>query len=158
MIDWIRDNAAITWVGVAVVLAVAELLSLDLVLLMFALGALAAAVVAGLGGPLWLAVAAFAAVALALLALVRPPLVEKLHAGPTLQTGHQNLVGRTAVVLRPVGPFDGRVQLAGELWSARTDDGLELEEGTQATVVAIEGATAVVTAIPATSTTPAKES
>ena len=48
MIDWIRDHAAATWIGIAVVLAIVEMLSLDLVLLMFALGALAAAVAAGL--------------------------------------------------------------------------------------------------------------
>ena len=46
MIEWMTDNAWVTWVGIAVLLAVAELLSLDLVLLMFALGALAAAVAA----------------------------------------------------------------------------------------------------------------
>ncbi|RYJ07203.1 MAG: NfeD family protein, partial [Actinomycetales bacterium] len=89
MIDWFSDHAWVTWVGIAVLLAVAELLSLDLVLLMFAVGALGAAVVAGLGGPLWLAIAVFAVVVVALLTLVRPPLVEKLHAGPTLQVGHQ---------------------------------------------------------------------
>lgn len=146
MIDWFSDNAWVTWVGIAVVLAVAELLSLDLVLLMFAFGALAAAVVAGLGGPLWLAILVFAVAVAILLSLVRPPLVERLHAGPTLEVGHGSLVGYTAVVLQPVGSFDGRVQLAGELWSARTDDLTEIGEGAQAFVVAIDGATAVVSA------------
>ena len=84
MIDWLADHAWVTWVGIAVVLAVVELMSLDLVLLMFALGALGAAVVAGLGGPVWLALLVFAVVSTALLFLVRPPLVERLHAGPTL--------------------------------------------------------------------------
>ncbi|KQY59345.1 hypothetical protein ASD11_07185 [Aeromicrobium sp. Root495] len=153
MIDWFSDHAWVTWVGIAVLLAVAELLSLDLVLLMFAVGALGAAVVAGLGGPLWLAIAVFAVVVVALLTLVRPPLVEKLHAGPTLQVGHQSLVGSTAVVLEPVGSFDGRVRLGGELWSARTDDAAQIGEGAQAYVVAIDGATAVVSA-----TLPVKES
>ena len=111
MIDWLSDHAWVGWVGIAVVLSVVELMSLDLVLLMFAIGALGAAVVAGLGGPLWLALLVFAGVSVAFLFLVRPPLVQRLHAGPTLQVGHQNLVGRDALVIEPVDSRSGRVQL-----------------------------------------------
>jgi membrane protein implicated in regulation of membrane protease activity len=145
MIDWLADHAWVTWVGIAVVLAVVELLSLDLVLLMFALGALGGAIVAGLGGPVWLALLAFAVVSVALLFLVRPPLVQRLHAGPTLQVGHQNLVGRDALVIEPVDSRSGRVKLANEVWSARTDGGEELDTGTEVHVIRIDGATAVVT-------------
>ncbi len=145
MIDWLVDHAWVTWVGIAVVLAVVELMSLDLVLLMFALGALGAAVAAGLGGPIWLALLVFAAVSTALLFLVRPPLVERLHAGPTLQTGHQNLVGRDALVIEPVDSRSGRVKLASEVWSARTDGGESFDTGAEVHVIRIDGATAVVT-------------
>ena len=126
-------------------LAVVELMSLDLVLLMFALGALGAAVAAGLGGPVWLALLVFAVVSTALLFLVRPPLVERLHAGPTLQTGHQNLVGQAALVIEPVDSRSGRVKLASEVWSARTDGGESFDTGAEVHVIRIDGATAVVT-------------
>jgi membrane protein implicated in regulation of membrane protease activity len=145
MIDWLVDHAWVTWVGIAVVLAVVELMSLDLVLLMFALGALGAAVAAGLGGPVWMALLVFAVVSTALLFLVRPPLVERLHAGPTLQTGHQNLVGRDALVIEPVDSRSGRVKLASEVWSARTDGGESFDTGAEVHVIRIDGATAVVT-------------
>ncbi|MET0447843.1 MAG: NfeD family protein, partial [Aeromicrobium sp.] len=72
MIDWIRDHAWASWLGLAVVLAVVEMLSLDLVLLMFAIGALAAAAAAGLGAPIWITLPLFAVVSLLLLFLVRP--------------------------------------------------------------------------------------
>jgi membrane protein implicated in regulation of membrane protease activity len=146
MIDWLSDHAWVTWLGIAVVLAIVELLSLDLVLLMFALGAVIAAVAAGFGAPVWLAIALFALVSLALLFVVRPPLVGRLHAGPTLTTGHEALVGRSAVVVEPVDARNGRVQLAGELWSARTAvDGSAYDTGTEVFVTRIDGATAVVT-------------
>jgi membrane protein implicated in regulation of membrane protease activity len=145
MIDWIRDHAWATWLGLAVVLAVVEMLSLDLVLLMFAVGALAAGAAAGLGAPVWLTVPIFAAVSLLLLLLVRPSVVAKLHAGPTLQTGHANLVGATALVVEPVDGRNGRVQLRGELWSARTDQGVAFDTGAEVLVTRIDGATAVVT-------------
>jgi membrane protein implicated in regulation of membrane protease activity len=146
MIDWLSEHVWVTWVGVAVVLAVVELMSLDLVLLMFALGALGAAVAAGLGGPIWLALLVFAVVSTALLFLVRPPLVERLHAGPTLQTGHQNLVGRDALVIEPVDSRSGRVKLASEEWSARTEGTETFDTGAEVSVTRIDGATAVVTA------------
>lgn len=146
MIDWMSDHAWATWLAFAVVLALVELLSLDLVLLMFAMGAIAAAIVAGLGGPFWLAIVVFTIVSLSLLFVVRPKVVERLHAGPTLMTGHDALVGRSAVVVEPVDSRNGRVHLAGELWSARAISDTEAyDTGTEVLVTRIDGATAVVT-------------
>ncbi|MEV7396303.1 NfeD family protein [Aeromicrobium sp. NPDC092404] len=146
MIDWIQDHPAASWLGVAVVLAVVEIFSLDLVLLMFALGAVAAAVASGFGAPLWLAIAVFAVVSVGFLYFVRPPVVARLHAGPTLTTGHEALVGRSGVVLEPVDKRNGRIQLAGEVWSARSAEEHHLfETGTEVLVTRIDGATAVVT-------------
>lgn len=146
MIDWMSDHAWVTWLGAGVLLAIVELLSLDLVLLMFAIAAFAAAIASALGAPVWLAIAVFAVVALAMIFLVRPPLVERLHAGPTLATGHDALPGRTAVVVEPVDGRGGRIQLAGELWSARSDDADDtFDTGTEVLVTRIDGATAVVT-------------
>ncbi len=146
MIDWIADHAAATWIGLAVVLAIVEMMSLDLVLLMFALGALAGAITAGFGAPFWAAILVFALVSLGLLFFVRPPMVAKLHAGPTLSTGHQGLVGTSGVVSEPVDYRGGRIKLSGEVWSARAEtDGQSFEAGAEVVVTRIDGATAVVT-------------
>jgi membrane protein implicated in regulation of membrane protease activity len=146
MTDWIASHAALAWLAASVVLAVVELLSMDFVLLMFGFGALAAAAVAVLGAPLWLAVAVFAIVSVALLFLLRPALLHRLHSGPTLATGFSNLVGKPALVLQSVDSRDGRVRIGSEEWSARTADGRPIDVGVEAVVVAIDGATAVVTA------------
>jgi membrane protein implicated in regulation of membrane protease activity len=146
MTDWIASHAALAWLAASVVLAVVELLSMDFVLLMFGLGALAAATAAVLGAPLWLAVAVFAVVSVALLFLLRPALLHRLHSGPTLATGFSNLVGQTALVLQSVDSRDGRVRIGSEEWSARTTDDHPIDAGVDALVIAIDGATAVVTA------------
>ncbi|MBN6759809.1 NfeD family protein, partial [Micrococcus luteus] len=70
--EWIEANAGWLWLVLAAGLAGVELLTLDLVFLMIAAGAGAAGVVALVGGPLALQLAAFAAVALLMLAAVRP--------------------------------------------------------------------------------------
>ena len=71
---------------------------------------------------------------------------DRLHAGPTLTTGHEALVGRSGVVLEPVDKRNGRIQLAGEVWSARTaEEHQSFDSGTEVIVTRIDGATAVVT-------------
>ncbi len=143
MIEWINDNLWVVWLGVATVLAVAELLSLDLVLLMFALAAVVAAAFAPFSPP-WVTMVIFGAVSILLLAVIRPRFRRKLHSGPTLTVGHHNLVGRTAIVDEPVSEFAGRVAIDGELWTARTATAELHDVGEHLTVVSIEGATAYV--------------
>lgn len=147
MTDWIAHHVALTWLAAAVLLAVIELASLDFVLLMFAFGAVSGAIVASVGGPLWLQVAIFVADTLLLLFVFRPALLHRMHAGPTLPTGFQNLVGKNALVLEPVGPRDGRVRIGADEWSARTEGTETIDAGAEARVVTIDGATAVVTVV-----------
>lgn len=146
MTDWVADYAWLAWVALAVLLGLVELLSLDLVLTMFAIGALAAALATALGAPIWLALAVFVVVSVALLYFARPSMVARLHAGPDLMTGPAKLVGQGAVVLEPVGSDGGRVRLAGEEWTAHTDDDDILPAGSRVVVTRIDGATAIVRA------------
>ncbi|WP_229054081.1 NfeD family protein [Aeromicrobium sp. Leaf350] len=143
MTDWVNENLWVVWIGVASVLAVAELLSLDLVLLMFAIAALAAAAASPFM-PAWATMIVFGVISILLLAVIRPRFKRKLHSGPTLSVGHHNLVGRPAVVDEPVTDVSGRVMIDGELWTARTATAEHHDVGERLTVVSIEGATAYV--------------
>jgi membrane protein implicated in regulation of membrane protease activity len=68
-----------------------------------------------------------------------------LHASAQSISGSAALIGREATVLSLVTRDDGRVRLNGGEWSARSmDPAQELAAGTLVTVVAIDGATAVV--------------
>lgn len=144
--DWIRDHAWETWLALAIVLSVAELASMDLVLLMLALGALAGmvAAIATLDGVLQIVVAGAAAVAA--LWLVRPSLVRRLHRSPSVPLGIDRLVGMQAVVTARITALEpGSVRLDGETWTATPyDEGLTIDPGQKVDVVEIRGATAVV--------------
>lgn len=137
------------WLGLAVLLGVAELFSLDLVLLMLAVGALVGAV-AGLAGlDVWLQILLAAAASGAMLALVRPNVVKRLHAGPELVQGHAKLVGRQGVAVSEVTGDGGQVRIGGELWTACAyDDTQVIEPGARVDVLEIRGATAVVYKVP----------
>ncbi|WP_326724042.1 MULTISPECIES: NfeD family protein [unclassified Streptomyces] len=113
---------------------------------MFAVGAVAGSVTAGLGGGVVLQVVVFAAVSVALLAVVRPIAARHRAQQPQLATGIEALKGKQAVVLERVdGSGGGRIKLAGEIWSARSlDSGQAYEVGQEVDVVDIDGATAIV--------------
>jgi membrane protein implicated in regulation of membrane protease activity len=112
---------------------------------MFAVGAVAAAIAASLGGGAVVQVLAFAIVSVALIAVVRPIAAKHRSQRPQLVTGVDALKGRQAVVLERVDGAGGRIKLAGEVWSARSlDTGRAYEVGQEVDVVEIEGATAIV--------------
>jgi membrane protein implicated in regulation of membrane protease activity len=112
---------------------------------MFAVGAVAAAVAASLGGGAVVQVLTFVIVSVALIAVVRPIAARHRSQRPQLATGVDALKGRQAVVLERVDGTGGRIKLAGEVWSARSlDTGRAYEVGQEVDVVEIEGATAIV--------------
>ncbi len=144
--DWLGDHLWAAWLVLAVALGVAEMVSLDLILLMMAAGALVAAVVALAGAPIILQVLLGAGASAAMLLLVRPSLIARLHNGPDLVSGHDRLVGQQAVVTEELSAVNpGRIKLAGEIWSACPyDESLTIAPGERVEVFAIRGATAYV--------------
>jgi membrane protein implicated in regulation of membrane protease activity len=147
---WFEENAWAAWLGAAALLAVAEMFSLDLILLMLAVGALAGMVTAAFDAPMAVQFLAAAGTSIAMLALVRPNLVKRLHTGPELNLGHGKLVGQQGVVTQTVTAQNpGRIRLAGEIWSAQPyDDTLTIEPGETVEVFEIKGATAYVHPLP----------
>jgi len=144
-VDWFSENAWVVWAGIAMALGVAEMLSLDFVLIMLAVGAGAGAVSSLVSPTVWIDLAVAVAVSVGMLAVVRPSLVKRMHSGVELTTGHSALVGHKAVVLEAVDEHAGQVKLAGEVWTARVfEPGSRIEPGAEVEVFGIDGATAVV--------------
>ena len=144
--EWLGDNLWAGWLALAVALAAAELLSLDLILLMLAVGCIAGAITGALGAAVILQVLVAGVASVAMLGVVRPNLVKRLHSGPELQLGHGKLVGRQAIVTEDVTSHNpGRVKLAGEIWTAQPyDDSLTIKAGETVDVLAMKGATVYV--------------
>jgi membrane protein implicated in regulation of membrane protease activity len=142
--DWLRDHLWETWLAVAIVLGVAEMLSMDLFLLMLAGGALAGMGTALFTDSVVAQVLVAAGTSLALLLVVRPPLVKRLHGGPELVLGPASLVGARGVVTEPIAEHQpGRVKIGGESWLAVSTGGeAGIDAGRSVEVVEIVGATA----------------
>ena len=147
--EWFRDHMWETWTAAAILLGLAELISLDLVLLMLAVGAGAGILTALLGLPVAVQVLAAIGTSIAMLALVRPSMVKRFQSGPELTLGHDALVGKQGVAVTEVTGDGGQVRIGGELWSARAyDETSVIPEGARVDVFQIKGATALVHRIP----------
>lgn len=152
--SWITEHPALAWLALALALAAFEVASIDFVFLMFVVGALAGALTAALGAPFVLQVVVAVVVSLLLLGVVRPIVVRRVHVGDPTLTGAAALIGKPARVVETVTETGGRVKIGGEVWSARSapvgaaDVPVALLPGEPVRVLAIDGATAVVTSAP----------
>jgi membrane protein implicated in regulation of membrane protease activity len=133
------------WMIAAGALAVGEVVTVGFFLGPVAVAAVLAAVVALVGGGLALQWAVFIAASIASLLVLRPLARRHLITPSRLRSGTAALVGCQALVLERVDVDGGQVKIGGEVWSARAFDEDEvIEPGKRATVMKIDGATALV--------------
>jgi len=138
----------VLWIVLGVVLAVAEIFTTTLFLIMFAAGAFAAAGAAALGAPVGVQAIVFAAVSALTTLSVRPTL--RKHRRSALDSGEQPfgveaIEGSTALVLERVDAGQGMVKIDGELWQARSYDASQnFAPGERVQVIQVRGATALV--------------
>jgi membrane protein implicated in regulation of membrane protease activity len=133
------------WLGLAVVLGIVEVTTLDLTFAMLAVGALAGALTGLVTDNFVIQALVALVVAVGMLAVVRPVALRHLRTPVETRTGVAALVGEQAVALERVDARSGRVKIKGEVWSARTYDPSQvIEPGRNVEVMQIDGATAVV--------------
>ncbi|SCL69291.1 Membrane protein implicated in regulation of membrane protease activity [Micromonospora peucetia] len=136
------------WIVLGVVLTVAEIFTTTLFLIMFAVGALAAAGAAALGAPVEVQAIVFAGVSALTVLGVRPTL--RRHRRSALESGEQPfgveaIEGSTALVLEHIDAGQGMVKIDGELWQARSYDASQsFAPGERVQVIQVRGATALV--------------
>ena len=143
------ENAWAVWLGAAVLLGLAELASLDLVLLMLAVGSIAGMFTSLATDNVAVQVLVAIATSVAMLAFVRPGIVKRLHSGPDLRQGVTALVGKEGFTVSEVTVHGGQIKLAGEIWTAKPyDEDDVIGVGAKVQVLEIRGATAFVHEVP----------
>ena len=131
---------AIFWLAAMVIFIIAEAMTVSLVSIWFAVGALGAVIVALTGGGLSFQVTVFLALAIALLLSLRG-IVRKHFTPHITKTNVDSVIGATGIVLTPVNNIAalGQVQVNGVEWSARSTDNTHIPAGTLVKVDKIEG-------------------
>lgn len=133
------------WFVIAAALVALEVMTLAFAAGLMAAAAVAAGVVAVVGGGLTAQAAVFALSSLVSLAIAVPLARTRSVARAGFRSGAEALVNRPAVVLTQVDAESGTVRIDGEVWSARAYDETQvLPQGTRVSVFEIVGATALV--------------
>ena len=133
--------AAMIWLALLVVFLVVEgVCPFHLVSIWFAVGALAALLIAVLGGAVWLQACVFFVVSCALLAMLWP-LVRKFLNPRLTATNVDSVIGSTGMVTGDIDNVlaQGQVKLGAMYWSARSTSGDPIAEGTRIRVDRVEG-------------------
>lgn len=147
--DWIVQYSWVIWLVLILLFVTIEMLTLEFTFLMLAIGSFVGLLSGLLGIPWWAQFLIGAAASVALLLLVRPPMLRALRKGEDpAKSNVDALLGARGLVVQTVSGHGGQVKLSnGELWTAvvPTDSpATSLEPGTAVRVLAIQGATAVV--------------
>lgn len=146
MFEWIVANGWVFWLALFLILAIIEVMSLDLYFIMLATGALGSVFTALAGGPFWLQTLVFCVISLLMILFLRPIALKHLRRGPADRlTNVDRLIGLDALVLEPTTRLAGRAKIGGETWTARNEGEGTLEPGSYGRVNRIDGATAYIT-------------
>ena len=140
--------AAVFWLIMIVVFLLAEASTVMLVSTWFAIGSLAAMLMALIGAGIGLQIAVFVIISAVCLTALRP-LVRK-HIKPKLtKTNVDAVVGSTGLVTVAIDNVSaqGQVKLGAMEWTARSESGEAIPQGTLVKVVRIEGVKAIVSPV-----------
>lgn len=134
----------IVWTVFIIVFAVAEAFTLGLTSIWFALGAIAALLVSLLKLPLYLQIAVFLIATLVMIIYTRPVAQKYLRIGAS-KTNVSALVGERGIVLKRVDVYNlGQVKVKGQIWTAKSESGEEIDRGEEVEIIAIEGVKLIV--------------
>ncbi|MGE5579080.1 MAG: NfeD family protein [Bacillota bacterium] len=135
------------WILVAVACAIAEMLTPQFFIAWFGIGALFAALLAGLGAGLGWQIACFLVVSLGLVLSTKRLSSKWFRVDREQRTNIHALVGATGVVTKaiPAGGT-GQVRARNEVWTATALDCASIPVGVTVTVVRVEGVHLVVQA------------
>ncbi len=136
------------WLGLAIVLSIIEAATAGLVTIWLVFGALAAWVCALLGLSFVFQLFIFLIVSYLLLVITRP-IIKKWLSHKTVKTNADRFIGQTGLVIEKIDLVEGtgQVKVGGQIWSAVSIDGKEIELGNKVRVTAITGVKLVVSQI-----------
>ena len=130
----------IFWLILVAVMLVIEIFTMGLTTIWFSLGAVAAAIAAGLGAPLWVQILLFTVVSVVIMILVRPFALKVMDRNRT-KTNIDEVIGQQAEVIEAIDNQreQGRVRFRGVEWMARSVDGSTVAAGDVVTVEEVSG-------------------
>ena len=135
----------LTWTIILVVAIIVEALTIDLVSIWFAVGALVALLSdVFFKAPQTVQIILFIVISIGCIIASRP-LAKKYLRGNTIKTNYDRIIGKHCVVTKTITEDKkGEIEISGNVWSATSLNNDVIQEGKHAQIVSIEGAHVVV--------------
>ena len=130
------------WIGIAVVMAVGEAVTNQLVSIWFVVGALCAAV----SSLITSSVIVFIVIAFGTL-IATKPIVDKYKKNhKDVKTNSDRFIGQTGVMLTDIDTLEavGQVKVSGEVWTAKLKNPTPVKKDDKVKILAIEGVKMIV--------------
>ena len=140
------DTILIVWIALAVVFAVIEAATAQIVTIWFTVGAIGAIVAKVLGASLLVQFLVFVVLSVLTLAVARPFLV-KFTKTKVQPTNLDMCIGQEALVLEEINNTTGtgQAKIRGNIWTARSKNGTVIPKDAVVLVDAIDGVKLIVT-------------
>lgn len=126
------------WVGLAILTAVLEAITLQLVSIWFMFGALSAAITSVFTASVPIQLTVFLVVSIAALFGTRPIMRKIRKNNPKVNTNADRLIGKIGIVVFDDDQNFPRVKVENEIWTAKSQN-TQLIKGQKVKVLAIEG-------------------
>lgn len=135
----------IFWLAAFIVFSIGEAVTVGLVSVWFAVGALGGLFAAALGAGLWLQIVVFLGVSALAVALFKP-LSSKLLKPKLSATNADRVIGSAALVTQTIDntQAQGQVKVNGQVWSARSNQDVVIPVGRDVKILRIEGVKVIV--------------
>ena len=137
-------SITLVWTLVLVISVIVEAITIDLVSIWFAVGALIALIGEFLGLSQTLQIIVFVIVSLVCIFISRP-LAKKYLRGNIVKTNLDRIIGKHCLVTETITADNkGEVKVLGTLWMATSLNNMTIQAGEYAEIVSIEGAHVIV--------------
>ena len=143
--EFFTEHSVVIWVVALILFAIVEAVTVQLVSIWFAAGALAALIADLLGAGVTVQFVVFLAVSIICFIVTRP-LVKRFSTSKIQSTNADRCIGETAVVVEEIDNVNarGQVKVNGNIWTARSETDEVIAEGEKVTVLKIEGVKLIV--------------
>ena len=133
------------WLIVAGLFFVGEIFTLGFLIFWFGIGALFAMIVSFFTTNIIIQTTVFL-ITSTIFILATKPLVKKFVDVKKTNTNVFSIIGKKALVIKDIDPIhsSGQIKLNGEVWSAETENGEIIKEGSEVEVLKINGVKAIV--------------
>lgn len=133
------------WLIAAGVFLILEIFTVGFLIFWLSIGCLFAMIISLITDSILLQTAVFV-ISSGLLIFATKPLVKKFAEKDNIKTNVYSLTGKRAIVIEDIdwSAGSGQIKLDGQVWSAKTEEQINIPKGTEVEIVKIEGVKAYV--------------